>query len=68
MVVMAHPDWFDSWFNKRFETKASYSPQEIAEALGETKDKIYRAILCGDLEAFKLGRRSYNVPLEALQK
>lgn len=61
------PDWFDDWFSRVFGDKDVYTPREIATRLRKSPESIYRALRYGELESFRLGKRSYVVPQAALK-
>lgn len=59
------PTWFDHWFNTAFPDE-SYSPADIRQILRMNKDRIYRAISFGELEAFRTGGR-WIIPKPAIR-
>ena len=63
------PEWFDKWFKRNFPDKPIYSVADVQHALGwDSSDKVYRAIRCGDLIAFRIGKRGYAISRDALKE
>lgn len=60
------PLWFGSWFNELFPEE-TLSPRDIHSRLEVPKDRIYRAINYGCLEAFR-GTGRWIVPRPALRE
>lgn len=59
------PEWFEDWFQDRFP-EDSYAPFQVWTRLGISKDRVYRAIAYGDLDAFRLGGR-WMIPRPGLR-
>jgi excisionase family DNA binding protein len=59
------PEWFEDWFSDTFPEDA-YAPFQVWTRLRISKDRVYRAIAYGDLDAFRLGSR-WTIPRPALR-
>jgi hypothetical protein len=59
------PEWFEGWFGKKFR-EDSFSPLEIAARLRMDKNRVYRALNYGDLEAFRIAGR-WVIPKPAVR-
>lgn len=59
------PEWFDEWFGGIFP-EDSYAPFQVWTRLGISKDRVYRAISYGELDAFRLGGR-WMIPRPGLR-
>lgn len=62
------PDWFDDWFGDHFpEKEKTISPKNAWKRLNISKDRIYRAIRYGDLDAIRIGGR-WTIPRPAFRQ
>jgi len=63
------PQWFEDWFDEKFPRGLEpYAPLYIAKKLKVNKNVIYRALLMGELEGFRISSGRWMVPRTALKQ
>lgn len=62
------PTWFDDWFKDLFPNdQPVLKPSEVIQTLKIPKDRLYRAINYGALDAFRTGKRRWHIPRPGLK-